>query len=159
MTDIQNELLDRAFVGMQPGAAQARGELLRKLDGDFDKFNALAQERGLDHGSDYIHRGHSVADSKVLKTPTKLQENTDNSNPWRPDTQDSQGKPDWSAASRRAQTDLVKRMGVEHASRLAESAGSFLGAPRPGAKDLTPRHGNKDQRTSAFALGSDVGRG
>jgi hypothetical protein len=39
---------------------------------------------------------------------------------------------------------------LAHAERLADSAKSFVGAPRPGAPNLTPRNATKDARTSPF---------
>jgi len=35
------------------------------------------------------------------------------------------------------------------APAVAAAAGTWLGCPRPGAPDLTPRHGNKDTRVHA----------
>ena len=149
MTDkIDAALLAKAFVGMDKGAATARGTIVRLLDGDMDKAEALAREHGLQNFSDYAHKGRALTgESKALAMTSKLQEDVAGTNPWKPDTTDAKGRPDWSPAARKAQADKTREMGVEFASRLAASAGTFLGSPRPGAKDLTPRYGVKDQRT------------
>ena len=157
MTDkIDAALLAKAFVGMDKGAAMARGTIVRLLDGDMDKAEALAREHGLQNFSDYAHKGRALTgESKALAAPSKLNEDATDSNPWVPDIKNAKGEPDWSPQARRAQAEKCRAMGVEFASRLAASAAKqsglsiWLGAPRPGAPDLTPRHGNKDTRTQA----------
>jgi hypothetical protein len=148
--DITPELLAKAFVGMQKDNATARAKILRIIGNDVDKANALAQEHGLQSFSDYIHKGHAVDAPKALTTPARIPELDEDapagSNPWKPDTVDEKGRPDWSPAARKAQADKTRAMGVEFASRLAAAAGTWLGAPRPGAKDLTPRNATKDTR-------------
>lgn len=153
--EINSQLMDDAFVGLKPNAAQHRGKILRLLDGDFDKLNALAVEHGLDHASDYIHKGRPLlTESKALARPTRIQENDADapkgSNPWKAEA----GQTAWTPEQSKAQADLVRRMGLEHAQRVANSANSFVGAPRPGARDLTPRNGNRDTRVDP-----EIGKG
>ena len=161
--DITPELLADAFVGMSDKRPTARGRILIALDHDIDKANALAIEFGLQHFSDYVHRGTAPAGTPVaLGTPTKLRDNDENapkgSNPWVADSTDQMGRPAWSPEQRKRQADKVRELGVDFAARLAKSAGSFLGAPRPGATDLTPRNAAKDTRVSAHVM-EDRGRG
>jgi hypothetical protein len=148
--EINTALMDDAYIKNSP---TARGKILRLLDGDIGKANALAVEHGLENHADYIHKGRPLmGESKALQRPTRIQENDDDapkgSNPWKPDITDAQGRPDWSPAQRKAQADVTRRMGLAHATRLAESAGSFVGAPRPNAKNLTPRNDAKDSRVN-----------
>jgi len=161
--DITPEMLTEAFIGMGTGRPTARGRLLRLLDGDIDKVNALAIEFGLQHFSDYAHSGKAPAGTPLaLKTDTKLRDNDPDapkgSNPWTSDCVDHLGRPAWSVEQRKLQTQKVKEMGYEFATRLAKSAGSFVGASKPGAVDLTPRNDQKDTRTSAMVM-EDRGRG
>jgi hypothetical protein len=77
----------------------------------------------------------AVVDDKATgKTTVKAPGAT---NPWTPDTVDAEGRPAWSPAARKRQTDLVKSIGPEKASAIAKAANSFLGATRPGATNLT----------------------
>jgi hypothetical protein len=156
--EITAELLADAFVGLSKKASAARGKIIRLLDGDIDKCNALAIEHGLDHFSDYFHSGKVVASPKALASPTRMRANDDDapkgSNPWKSDITDSKGRPDWSVANRLKQTEVVRNMGLEHASRLAESAGSFVGAPRPNAKSHLPRVGGDTRVNPEVGSGS-----
>lgn len=156
---ITKELLVHAFVNRSP---TARGAIIRLLDGDMEKADALAKEYGLQNFGDYRLKGNAPTSSAKIDPPEdkkidppedkKDDDGPKGTNPWVADTVDAQGRPDWSIAARRRQSEVVRALGKEAAARLAANANSFLGAPRPGAVRLTPRIGG-DDRVTARVMG------
>ena len=119
--------IDPALVESARTNLTSRGALYRLLGSAEAVDAALAGNTGDTPGS-----------ISVVEAPVKVPALKDGkTNPWAPDTVDGEGRPAWSLAARRRQTDVVKSLGPAKASEIAKAANSFLGASRPGAVNMT----------------------
>jgi hypothetical protein len=111
------------------------------FDGDWDRVEESAARHGRkvklvrnrkgEVISFSVERGKGVAPPKLDEHGNEIAERLKpqrQANPWSVEG--------WSFAR---QVSIVRSLGVEKASQMAESAGSFLGSPRPGARRLTSR--------------------
>jgi hypothetical protein len=106
---------------------------LARLLGSREAAEALIAEKVGDKTGDI-----GVVDDKT-QAPVKVPALKGATNPWTPDCTDAAGRPAWSAAARRRQSDTVKSLGPAVSASIAKSANppAFLGSPRPGATNLT----------------------
>ncbi len=121
------KILPELLASAKAGNLTSRGAMLRLL-GSLDAVDAAL--------ADTTATIAVVDDTATGKTTVKAPGAT---NPWTPDCTDAAGRPAWSAAARRRQSDVVKSLGPAKAAEIAKSAQppAFLGSPRPGAINLT----------------------